>query len=74
MFLSQSGARKPSSVIVESQESVFPEPDSASFIIKTVESGPLEGLPTPQEPVVEVIPSEHDHYRYHISNHLTSVV
>ena len=52
-----STSRKPSSVIVESQE--VPVPDSASFIIKTVESGPLEGLPTPQEPVVEVIQDEH---------------
>ena len=55
-------SRKPSSVIVESQE--VPVPDSASFIIKTVESGPLEGLPTPQEPVVEVIQDE-QHFRYH---------
>ena len=54
-------SRKPSSVIVESQE--VPVPDSASFIIKTVESGPLEGLPTPQEPVVEVIQDE-QHFRY----------
>ena len=48
---SQSG---PASVIIESQE--VPNPDSASFILKTSEQGPLDNLPTPQEPVFEVIP------------------
>ena len=54
--LESQGQVGPSSVIVESQE--VPIPDQASFIIKTTESNPLEGLPTPQEPVVEVIPSD----------------
>ena len=50
---SQSG---PSSVIIESQE--VPTPDSASFILKTTEQTSFDNLPTPQEPVVEVIPGE----------------
>ena len=49
---SQSG---PASVIIESQE--VPTPDSASFILKTSEfQSSFDNLPTPQEPVVEVIP------------------
>ena len=49
---SQSG---PASVIIESQE--VPTPDSASFILKTSEfQNSYDNLPTPQEPVVEVIP------------------
>ena len=48
---SQSG---PASVIIESQE--VPTPDSASFILKTTEQSSLDDLPTPQEPVIEVIP------------------
>ena len=48
---SQSG---PASVIIESQE--VPTPDSAAFILKTTEQSSLDDLPTPQEPVIEVIP------------------
>jgi hypothetical protein len=49
---SQSG---PASVIIESQE--VPTPDSGSFILKTSEfQNSFDNLPTPQEPVVEVIP------------------
>eukprot|EP00096_Caligus_rogercresseyi_P013561 TRINITY_DN61_c0_g1_i5.p1 TRINITY_DN61_c0_g1~~TRINITY_DN61_c0_g1_i5.p1 ORF type:complete len:1565 (+),score=563.19 TRINITY_DN61_c0_g1_i5:115-4695(+) len=42
----------PSSVIIETQEA--PNPDSASFILKTSSSEAPE-LPSPQEPVVEMI-------------------
>ena len=50
---SQSG---PASVIIESQE--VPTPDSAAFILKTTEQSSLDDLPTPQEPVIEVIPGK----------------
>ena len=53
---SQSG---PASVIIESQE--VPTPDSAAFILKTTEQSSLDDLPTPQEPVIEVIPGMNTH-------------
>ncbi|XP_040566386.1 uncharacterized protein [Lepeophtheirus salmonis] len=48
----EDGEGGPSSVIIETQEA--PNPDSASFILKTTNSEAPQ-LPSPQEPVFEVI-------------------
>ena len=55
LFFSLESQSGPASVIIESQDA--PTPDSASFILKTSEfQSSFDNLPTPQEPVVEVIP------------------
>ena len=55
LFFSLESQSGPASVIIESQDA--PTPDSASFILKTSEfQSSFDNLPTPQEPVFEVIP------------------